>query len=564
MATLYRKTYPVDMPEGAEIITRRGRRVAQWTDRRGNVKTAPLAADGKRIMYETDVWYLRYRDADGIERRVSTGCRDQQAAGQVMADLLAQMEKVRSGILTPEESQASAHAARPMSEHITEYLDYLKTKTVRGRRISEAHRYNVEKQLNRLVDECGFKRIGDISRQRVTKWLSEQADASDKAPRTVLKYRTSLMTFCKWALREGRLAANPLTGLAGVEVDEDRRQRRPLTMDEVSRLLNAAARRPLNDALMIRRGKRKGQLVAKVGQAVQDQLIRLGQERALIYKTLIYTGLRKNELASLTVGDLHLDLERPFVKLAAKNAKNGKAAHLPLRADLVVDLREHLDEKLGQYRRQTLKDGRGDLPTALPSGMQLFNVPDDLVRIFDRDLAAAGIPKADAEGRTADVHSLRHTFATMLSQSGVLPRTAQELMRHSDIRLTMSTYTHLALVDTAGAVEALPSINLATTSTNEQMRTGTYDAPSGTNSPVTGAENGDVGAENGAGRQSTSGTSRQGAARRAGGRVEWQSPQVFDTAQQRRPVTSPVTSRQEASEENRTLNRRFTKAVLYR
>ncbi len=93
--------------------------------------------------------------------------------------------------------------------------------------------------------------------------------------------------------------------------------------------------------------------------------------------------------------------------------------------------------------------------------MKLFSVPDGLVRIFDRDLAAAGIVKADAEGRTVDVHSLRHTLATMLSQAGVRPRTAQKLMRHSDIRLTMNVYTHLHLADTAdtaGAVEALPTI----------------------------------------------------------------------------------------------------------
>jgi len=30
-------------------------------------------------------------------------------------------------------------------------------------------------------------------------------------------------------------------------------------------------------------------------------------------------------------------------------------------------------------------------------------------------------------------------------------------MRHRDIRLTMNTYTHLGLADTAGAVAALPA-----------------------------------------------------------------------------------------------------------
>ena len=43
------------------------------------------------------------------------------------------------------------------------------------------------------------------------------------------------------------------------------------------------------------------------------KLERLGRERALIYKTLVLTGLRKGELASLTVGQLALDAPMPFV-----------------------------------------------------------------------------------------------------------------------------------------------------------------------------------------------------------------------------------------------------------
>ena len=44
----------------------------------------------------------------------------------------------------------------------------------------------------------------------------------------------------------------------------------------------------------------------------------------------------------------------------------------------------------------------------------------------------------------------------MLAPSGVNPRTAMELMRHSDIRLTTNIYQHLELADTAGAVNQLP------------------------------------------------------------------------------------------------------------
>lgn len=83
-------------------------------------------------------------------------------------------------------------------------------------------------------------------------------------------------------------------------------------------------------------------------------------------------------------------------------------------------------------------------------------MPDSMVGIFDRDLAAAGIEKEDERGRTLDVHALRHTFGTHLSKAGVAPRVAQAAMRHSSIHLTMNIYTDPTLLDVAGAINALP------------------------------------------------------------------------------------------------------------
>ena len=58
-----------------------------------------------------------------------------------------------------------------------------------------------------------------------------------------------------------------------------------------------------------------------------------------------------------------------------------------------------------------------------------------------------------ANGRVLDFHSLRGTFITSLSREGVHPRKAQLLARHSDMNLTMKSYTHLTLEEIA---EALP------------------------------------------------------------------------------------------------------------
>jgi integrase len=117
---------------------------------------------------------------------------------------------------------------------------------------------------------------------------------------------------------------------------------------------------------------------------------------------------------------------------------------LPLRANLADELRKHI--------ARLAEDHSGDLP----QDARLFGRNRDFLPAFNRDIRAAGIAKRDAQGRTVDVHCLRHTFATLLARNGVLPGVAQKLMRHSDIRLTMNTYTHLDLADTAGAVAALP------------------------------------------------------------------------------------------------------------
>ena len=73
-----------------------------------------------------------------------------------------------------------------------------------------------------------------------------------------------------------------------------------------------------------------------------------------------------------------------------------------------------------------------------------------------RDLEVAGIPYQDNAGRFLDFHSLRHTFGTNLARAGVAPKVAQELMRHSDVNLTLGIYSHVGISDLAGAVEKLP------------------------------------------------------------------------------------------------------------
>jgi hypothetical protein len=110
-----------------------------------------------------------------------------------------------------------------------------------------------------------------------------------------------------------------------------------------------------------------------------------------------------------------------------------------------------------------------------------------LIRIFDRDLKAAGIAKRDERGRTLDVHALRTTFGTLLSKGGVPLRTAQAAMRHSDPSLTANVYTDPKLLDVHGALDALPSLPLDGGPTAEPERaraTGTDTQSPGAVAPL--------------------------------------------------------------------------------
>ena len=74
------------------------------------------------------------------------------------------------------------------------------------------------------------------------------------------------------------------------------------------------------------------------------------------------------------------------------------------------------------------------------------------------DLEEAGIDYKDESGMIVDSHALRTTFITNLSRAGVSPKMAQTLARHSDINLTMNTYTTLGVYDQSAAVESLPPV----------------------------------------------------------------------------------------------------------
>jgi len=457
MGTVFKKIVTKPLPLGAEISIRDGQRFARWKNAKGKNRKALITTgiNGQdRIVIESSKYYAKYRDGSRIVRTVATGCKDETAARGFLADLERRAELVKAGVMTASEDSIADHLCSPIEMHRHAYLTHLKVKGV-----SADHHDNVERQLERLTDECKIGTLADFDAGTVERWLAVKAKEG-MAGRTRNTYLSALLAFVNWCIDEGRLIVNPFTRIPKADEKTDvRRKRRSMQEWELVTLLDVARRRPLLDALTIRRGERKGQAVANVKDKERERLDWLGRERALIYKTLVLTGLRRGELASFTVAHLYLEASPPYARLDAADEKSREGADIVFRDDLADDFRRWLADKL--KRSQDDAQSRGEaIPMQLPADEPLFVVPVELVKILDRDLKFAGIPKVDERGRTLDVHALRHTFGTLLSKGGVTPRTAQEAMRHSDIGLTMNVYTDPKLLDVAGALGTLPALPL--------------------------------------------------------------------------------------------------------
>jgi integrase len=254
----------------------------------------------------------------------------------------------------------------------------------------------------------------------VKAYLTKLRKEGQISARTFGYYVRDLRAFAKWLLRSRRARENPFEHLEGL-----------------------GAKALANDATILRRAMTAQETCALL-ETTANQPVRYemsGAERSLVYRLAVETGLRASEIASLTKASFRLNDKVPVVFVPGSATKNARDAELPLRPRTAELLREHLSTKL---------------PPA-----KAFAIPPstETARMIRADLAATGIPDTDTDGRKVDFHALRHTFLTLLASSGVHPKVAQDLARHSDINLTLSRYSHTLMEQRSEAVARLPNFD---------------------------------------------------------------------------------------------------------
>lgn len=280
-----------------------------------------------------------------------------------------------------------------------------------GRAPSTLKKY---RELRLLFARCGWTRLDHVTERSFCEWRKR----SDLSGETINDQLKNTCNFYHWLQRTRQVSENPLQYVQPIKVTPTQ-YRRAINQEQAQRLLSVASHR-----------------------------------RAVVYLTALQTGLRRKELQLLTVGDFALDAPKPFVRVPASIAKNRKETTLWLRDEVVSAVRSVLPDNPLPFER-------------VFAGM----VPR--IPRFKKDLALAGIPFEDETGRRVDLHALRVTFGTNLSVAGVAPRVAMEMMRHSDIKLTMRIYTDGSQLPTAAALASLPAFTVHGTHDGTQIGTQT-------------------------------------------------------------------------------------------
>jgi integrase len=455
MASLYKpKIVAYSLPDGSTHLPSGGR---VTKDTPGAVRTETRSKK----------WYGRYTDGNGKTVRVPLS-ESKETARRMLNKIAGDAELASVGITDP----FAAHRQRPLLEHLDDYKRYLLAKGdtrrhaersyLRARAVVEGAKFRTTDDLQaspvldflaRLRDEgadrveldkeeytkaemvvvlgihhasvsrmmrcAGLDGVGNGKARRyardVVAALQERL-CRGLGPTTCNHYLTAAKGFTRWLARDRRIAADPLSHLSRQNTDVDvRRQRRALAEASFARFIEATG----------------------TGQPFRGLT---GADRLMLYTLAANTGFRAGELASLTPESFDLAAAPPTVTVEAAYSKRRRKDVQPLRPDVAALFCDYLARR---PRRAPVWPG---------------SWKGDAAEMLRQDLTAAGIPYQDDAGRYFDFHAMRGQLISLLAASGVHPKVAQVLARHSTITLTMDYYTHLDVLDVTGALDKLPGV----------------------------------------------------------------------------------------------------------
>ena len=169
---------------------------------------------------------------------------------------------------------------------------------------------------------------------------------------------------------------------------------------------------------------------------------------------LFNTGLRVSEFVGLTINDIEFDKERIKVDHQLQRTRNMEyeiltpktekgERYVPMQKD-VADCFRRIIQKRKHPKIEPMIDGysgflfldKNDMPMVALHWEKYFQH----IREKYNSIYKVQMPNITP-------HVCRHTYCSNMAKSGMNPKTLQYIMGHSDIGVTLNTYTHLQFED---------------------------------------------------------------------------------------------------------------------
>jgi integrase len=297
----------------------------------------------------------------------------------------------------------------PANLTVERYLTSWLEDSVRGtvsRATYDGYRTNVH---HHVIPELGRRKLKELTAGDIRRLYRKMAEKGLK-DRTIEYVHTTLHKSLKAAVVDRLISYNPIDGVKPIKTPTGAaKESKALDPSQVKALLAAAS----------------------------------GSRFEALYVVAIHTGLRRGELLGLKWMDADLEAGTLMVRRSLdvdgtfKTPKNQAARRtLKLTHQALDALKAHKVRQNAErlHAGPRWRDDNLIFPNTLGKAMNAGNL---YRREFQPLLKRAGLAN---EGFT--IHSLRHTFATTLAEKGVHPATAQKMLGHSDIRMTLAIYTH--------------------------------------------------------------------------------------------------------------------------
>ena len=276
---------------------------------------------------------------------------------------------------------------------VARYLDHLTVERGLAANTIAAYRRDLAKAVAFLADR-GVTRPADVGPADVRAFVASAsagvhgADDRPYAASTVSRLLSSVRSFARFLVREGAIQKDPTATLVRPRLP--RRLPRPITVEEVARLLDAI-----------------------------DPATTLGRRDRAIFELLYGAGLRISELTGLDVDDV--DPQEGAVRVTGKG---GKQREVPIGGSAAAAVADYLTA------------ARPELAAPASRGALFLGARGGRLSRQSCARILAGYVRAASIDRDVSLHTFRHSFATHLLEGGADVRVVQELLGHASVATT--------------------------------------------------------------------------------------------------------------------------------